>query len=61
VDTIESITTFIDETPFVGLFGDLEALVSAISTTALTAIRTVVTGNVDLFYPSATGNGCGLA
>lgn len=51
VDTIDSVTTFIDDTLFSGLFGDLEALANALTTTAVTAVGTVITNNVDLFYP----------
>lgn len=50
-DAIDDVTTFIDETFFAGVFGDLGALIDAISTTAMTAIGSVITGNIDLFYP----------
>ncbi|MBA3870003.1 MAG: hypothetical protein H0X30_12725 [Anaerolineae bacterium] len=51
VDAVDSVTTFIDQTFFEGVFTDLQALANAISTTAITAVGSVVTQNVDLFYP----------
>jgi hypothetical protein len=51
VDDIEDAIAALDDALFQGLFQQIKATADAASTTALTAVAAVVTGQIDLFYP----------
>jgi hypothetical protein len=50
IDAAEDAITAVDQALFNGIFTDLSNLSAALSTTAITAVGSVVTSHVDLFY-----------
>jgi len=50
-EALEDAVEAVDQALFQGIFTDLKATADLLSTTALTAVGTVVTGHVDLFFP----------
>jgi hypothetical protein len=51
IDAAEDALTALDQALFNGIFTDLSNLASALTTTAVTAAGSVITNNIDLFYP----------